>query len=348
MLRIERQQKCFSRLEQTTCADASITERYDLQEFIFNSPDQFFAEVGEELFVVAKEVQPSEIVQDRVDLLALDAEGKAVIIELKRGNDKLQLLQAVAYAGMIAKWKPDDFLALLSPDRMELLSDFLDVDREEINREQRILLIAEAYDYEVLVGAEWLHDNFNVNVLCCRILLATDSASGAEYLSCTHVFPAPELAHQAVPRRRLVTEPPRWTDWETALSGIQNPAVADYFKSELKKGCDGYLPKRILRYRIAGRRRFELSAKNSHAFCWQSGRFNGDEAFWRERISAPESVKVVAEGAGLRFFTSTAKDFAAFPKAVTQELLKIEWTQELVGPTTEENGTEAIGKGAAS
>lgn len=348
MLRIERQQKRFTRLEQTTCADASITERYDLQEFIFNSAEQFFAEVGQELFVVAKEVQPSDIVQDRIDLLALDADGKAVVIELKRGNNKLQLLQAVAYAGMVAKWKPDDFLTLLSSERTELLWDFLNVDRDEINREQRILLIAEAYDYEILVGAEWLHDNFDVNILCCRVLLATDSISGAEYLSCTHVFPAPELAHQSVPRRRGGTEPPRWTDWEAALSGIQNGAEAEYFRSELKKGCEGYLPKRILRYRIAGRRRFELSAKNSHAFCWQSGRFNNDVAFWRERLSEPESAKPVAEGAGLRFFALTAKDFASFQKAVTQELLKVNWTQESAGPPNDEDDAEAIGKGTAS
>ena len=42
MLRIERQQKRFTRLDEPKLAEASITERYDLQEFIFNSPEQFF------------------------------------------------------------------------------------------------------------------------------------------------------------------------------------------------------------------------------------------------------------------------------------------------------------------
>jgi hypothetical protein len=95
---------------------------------------------------------------------------------------------ATAYAGVIAKWRPDDFFALLNTERMEKLSDF--VEREWINRRQRILLVAEAYDYEVLRGAEWLHDKYDVDIVCCRISLATDAKSGAEYPSCTQVFPA--------------------------------------------------------------------------------------------------------------------------------------------------------------
>ncbi|HEV2732194.1 MAG TPA: hypothetical protein VGV15_19360, partial [Terriglobales bacterium] len=126
MLRIERQNKRFVRLDQPTLKGVSITERYDLEEFIFNSPDQFFAEINQPLFVLGKEVPPSQDVQDRIDVLALDPEGTAVIIELKRGNNRLQLLQAIAYAGMIAKWKQEDFLNLLNAERREKLSDFVE------------------------------------------------------------------------------------------------------------------------------------------------------------------------------------------------------------------------------
>jgi hypothetical protein len=328
MLRIERQQKRFTRLDQPKLAEASITERYDLQEFIFNSPEDFFAEVGEDLFVIGKEIPPSDVIQDRIDLLAVDPEGNAVIIELKRGNDKLQLLQAVAYAGMVAQWKPGDFLGLLDAERQEKLADFLNVDTAEINREQRILLIAEAYDYEVLVGAEWLHTKYELDILCCRISLSTDPTSGAEYLACTPVFPAPELAVQAVPRRRGVTQNIPWRDWDQALSSLSNPAIAEYYKSQLKSGRESTLRDRCLMYRIDGKRRWFLSARDTRAYCWQVGRFQGDLEFWSKRLSNPSSTKPVQNGTALRFFVSTAADFAAFDKAATQELLKVEWTQD--------------------
>jgi len=131
MLKIDREKKAFNRLETPTLADASISERYDLQEYIYNSPDAFFEEIGQHLFVIAKEVKPSDDVEDRIDLLALDKEGNAVIIELKRGNNKLQMYQAIAYAGMVATWEPGDFLTDFTPERKENLQDFLDVDEIE-------------------------------------------------------------------------------------------------------------------------------------------------------------------------------------------------------------------------
>jgi hypothetical protein len=104
MLRIDRKNQGFTLLETPSLAEVSISERYDLQEFISNSPDAFFQELGLELFLIGKEIMPSKSVQDRIDLLAVDKEGSIVVIELKRGNNKLQLLQAISYAGMISQW----------------------------------------------------------------------------------------------------------------------------------------------------------------------------------------------------------------------------------------------------
>ena len=167
--------------------------------------------------MIDKEVLPSDDVEDRIDILALDKEGQAVVIELKRGNNKLQMFQAISYAGMIASWEPKEFLDFLTAERIEKLQEeFLEVDIEEINRHQRLILVAEQFDYSVLVGAEWLNEKYNVNIICCRISLAKDTTTGTEFLVCSNIFPAPELVQQAIRRghKRPGVSKPKWADWE--------------------------------------------------------------------------------------------------------------------------------------
>src|SRR6266550_2079013 len=114
MLRIDRKQKRFVRLEQPDMASTGIVERHDLQLMIRQSPEAFFAELGEPLLLIGEEIRPADFVDDRIDLLAVDEQGSLVVIELKRASHKLQLLQALGYAGMVAKWQLDRLVAELS------------------------------------------------------------------------------------------------------------------------------------------------------------------------------------------------------------------------------------------
>ena len=57
------------------------------------------------------------------------------------------MFQAITYAGMMSQWSPDDFLNLLDADKQEQLIDFLEVDIEEVNRTQKLVLVAEAFDF---------------------------------------------------------------------------------------------------------------------------------------------------------------------------------------------------------
>jgi hypothetical protein len=340
MLRIDRQNQSFSLLDKSTLVEASITERYDLQEFIANSSDDFFKELGLELFLIGKEVEASSNVQDRIDLLAIDKEGECVVIELKRGNHKLQMFQAISYAGMIAQWEPDDFLKLLDDDQQEALTDFLEIDRDDINRRQRIILIAEAYDYALLIGAEWLSEQYGMDITCCRIAMATDSTTRSEYLACSNVYPAPELAKEAVSRGRKhdVSSKARWTDWKSALGGIANSDVTTYFEQELEAGREAYLLKRILRYRVDGKRRWFMAARKKNAYVWQQGRFDDDVEFWKKGLRAPEGVKPVKKGQCLRLFLDTKDDFKFFHEAATQSLQSSEWHGGSPGPGRDDVG----------
>ena len=339
MLKIDRDNQSFSLLDTPTLADVSITERYDLQEFISNSPSEFFREIGQELFLIGKEFEPSSNVQDRIDLLAVDREGTCVVVELKRGNHKLQMMQAISYAGMIAQWEADDFLQLLDDDQQDALSDFLDVDKDDINRQQRIILVAEAYDYALLIGAEWLSEQYGVDIICCRIAVAKDSDTDSEYLVCSNLYPAPELSKEAISRgrKRTGTSKVKWPDWETALSGVTNAAIVSYFKQELATNRESYLRKRILRYRVAGKRRWFMTARKKNAYVWQHGRFESDVEFWQHGLSKPDEVKPVKNGECLRLFLNTSDDFRFFHDAATEKLQSSEW----LGGSPEEELEEA-------
>ena len=330
MLKIERKKKQFTKLDTMALSDASISERYDLQQFILFSPEEFFSEIGQQLFLIGDELQPSETVQDRIDILALDKEGAAVIIEIKRGTHKLHLLQAISYAGMVAKWEPEDFVQLLDDDQSEALLEFPEVDKDEINRNQKILLIAEGYDYSVLAGAEWLSDGHGVDITCCRILLTKDSKTGEEYAAVNIVFPAPELTQHAVPRGKGVKakRSPQWPDWETALKAITNEAVKSYFEKQIHEDRENYLRKRHLHYRINAKRRWTISARKDRAYAWQHGRFENDVELWRDCLSKAEEVAPVKNNTRLRFKLYTKEDFRNFHREATEGLHNVEWEEK--------------------
>ena len=327
MLKIDRAKKTFSALQTPTLRQAGVLERTDLQACILNSSSEFFAEFGMDLFTVGQEIRPSQDVDDRIDVLAIDREGAVVVVELKRGDNKLQMLQAISYAGMVARWSPDEFQALLSQPQWEQLTEFLDVDVAELNREQRILLVAEGYDYALLSGAEWLSERHGIDLRCCTVSLAVDATNGSEYLACASVYPPPALAEQSVARsgRTRRTESSRWKDWNHALDAVHNADVRQYFTEQLGAGRENKLNRRVLFYRVDGKRRWHLRGRSDRAYVWQNGRFDGDEDFWMKRLGDDARVTQVKRGRALSFRLSSPSHITAFHDAATTVLLPTEW-----------------------
>jgi len=322
MLRIDRNKKSFVPLEKPSMTKAGLTERGDLQEMIKNNPDAFFTEMGENLLLLGDEIRPTDFVQDRIDLLAIDQQGTLVVIELKKGSNKLHLLQALSYAAMVSRWDSAQIMNTLQgrrenteEDVEELVEQFLVQDVATLNDTQRIVLIAEGFDYEVLATAEWLSDVYQLDIRCYRLSLAAEGEN--EFLGCTCVFPPPEITEHAIKRG---TKGPvrrcKWKDWETALEGIENTAVVSFVRHQLDAGREHYLPKRIIRFRIQGKRRLSVCARKKNAYVWQNGRFVGDEQYWRETIGEHIRLEATKEGECLRFYLISKEDFERFREAV--------------------------------
>lgn len=183
MIKIEPERKALVSLEQAQAGE--LMKRYDLRELIFSSPDVFFKEIGERLFLIGKNVELSQAVPIRIDLLALDESGQAVIVIVQRGQEQSLLPRAITCVGLIASWKPADFFGRLSEDQAGRLRSFLEVRPEEINQGQRTILMSEAFDFEVLAATKWLWERSRMDNTCVRILLVSDRQTGAEYLECT-------------------------------------------------------------------------------------------------------------------------------------------------------------------
>jgi len=77
----------------------------NLEEWIVTDPSL----LGEPLLIIGRQVMIPDV-KDKPDLLALDPQGKVVVIELKRGKltDPIDM-QALRYASYISKWRFEDF-----------------------------------------------------------------------------------------------------------------------------------------------------------------------------------------------------------------------------------------------
>jgi hypothetical protein len=236
----------------------------------------------------------------------------------------------------------------LNPQERDKLERFLDEeDTEKINRKQRIILVAEAFDYSVLVAAEWLTEHFAVDIRCCRIALATDSPSGAEYLVCSTVYPEPKLAARAIQRGGLGVPSPKlnWPDWPNALAAIQNKAIQGFFTDEVNAGREKRLVPsgRYLVYRDSkGEARWWVRAhdgpRGNYAHVAQYGRFEGDEDYWRRghKEGGLKEVSVV-NPQRLKFYLETEADVQFFQQT-TRDKANVAWIDEVDGA---ENGEDS-------
>ena len=196
MLKIDREHNKLDSLGQMKLTPASNGDGYDLREVILNSAGEFFAEIRQGLFLIAQDVQLSDQSDVHADLLALDAEGRSVVVVFERGTEQAQFVRAVSCAALAAKWKAEDFLQRLSKKQTADLQVHLSVDINGINQAQRVILVAESFDFESLTATEWLNAS-GIDMLCVSVARANTFHTDTEHLWCTPVSTS-VTSHQAV------------------------------------------------------------------------------------------------------------------------------------------------------
>ncbi len=222
MLKFDLGAKTLSPLTRSSMAESNILERGDLQQAIRGSWEAFRNEMGmPELILLGEEIQPCADCKDRIDLLALDSDGHLVIIELKRGRERLQLMQAIAYAGMVAQWDAQELRQRVPMARVPQAADVEDLLASPGGvkfGEPRIVLLAELYDPEVIIGAHWL-SRYDVPITAYTASLLT--LEGSTFLAVQQRYPLPELKDVYVSRSRSGDVAEAETGWKEVLPQLK-------------------------------------------------------------------------------------------------------------------------------
>lgn len=163
--------------EPTTFKEQKIKERQHLQEWIAKNPEV----LGEDLLVIQKEFDGFSDTHERLDLLALDRNGKLVVIENKLDDSGKDVVwQAIKYASYCSSLSQEEIISIYAkylngtPEeaREKILSfyDKDDIDDIELNPEnsQRIIFVAANFRKEVTSSALWLR-NFGIDICCIKV-----------------------------------------------------------------------------------------------------------------------------------------------------------------------------------
>jgi alkylated DNA nucleotide flippase Atl1 len=169
--------------------------------------------LGEELLIVASQFAGFDRTKDRPDLLALDGDGKLVVIEIKRDKSGSgQDLQALRYAAYVSTLQAEqvvqlyrDYLAdedkieLSRTEAREKLEESVaaeSLDMLDEDEQPRMILVAGGFQVGVTNTALWLTRNFGLDISCVQ--LTPYEIGGEVVLASSVLIPLPEAADYEV------------------------------------------------------------------------------------------------------------------------------------------------------
>ena len=168
----------ISPLDKRTFSSLKLSERNHLQKWILNFPEM----LGEDLLILQEEFDGWDETRERLDVLALDKNGRLVIIENKLDDSGRDVVwQAMKYAAYCSSLTKQDILKIFrdylgakkAAEAEDIMANFLgveDITDIEISEgsSQRIILTAAKFRKEVTATCLWLIDH-GIDIQCKRI-----------------------------------------------------------------------------------------------------------------------------------------------------------------------------------
>ena len=154
-----------------------LQERQDIQEWIVANPEI----LGDDLLIIAKEFSDFDRTSERLDPLAIDRDGKLVVIELKRDHSGVDAhWQAIKYASYLRRATHQDILRMLAnfervseAEAEEKLLEHVETSSlENLNDDQRVILASHRFAPEVTSAVLWLNEKAqDENLITCVQLI---------------------------------------------------------------------------------------------------------------------------------------------------------------------------------
>ncbi|NBW51428.1 MAG: DUF4268 domain-containing protein [Betaproteobacteria bacterium] len=205
MYKVDLKSNRITALSSRTFSELKLKERDHLQEWLAHTPQA----LGEELLVIQKEFAGFDDTKERLDLLALDKDGRLVVIENKLDDSGRDVVwQALKYASYCSSLNKDQIVEIFQahlnkqntvsppPVARQVLREFFEgKDFEEIklnpSNEQRLILVAANFRKEVTSTALWLL-GYRIRLQCFKV--TPFESEDALYLNVDQIIPPPEAA----------------------------------------------------------------------------------------------------------------------------------------------------------
>lgn len=244
LFRIDPQNHQSEAIKEVDFGQLGFQERKHIQEWVAANPDI----LGENLLIVGKEFSEFDRTNERLDLLAVDEDGRLVVIELKRDDTGTNVhWQAIKYASYMRRIDAERIIGTLanhaevsSQDaEAMLLQHIKSDDLNGLNHDQRIIIVSHRFAPEVTSAVLWLNEKASVEDLmtCVQLTPYKDQESDSLYLQSNRIIPVPGAERYTIGVDTVqgegdvgVARPGRRRTWSQARRERENDDVTRFFR----------------------------------------------------------------------------------------------------------------------